>query len=115
LRTSFLAPVLGDFRARQVSVFTAVVIIFTITWLTMRWMRAALTSNGSSRPWFIIGAIWVVLTLIFEFALGLSLGMSWARMLEDYDVTNGGLMCFGIAAMFVTPWVADRYRTNAAG
>ncbi|MBC7625402.1 MAG: hypothetical protein H7232_18755 [Aeromicrobium sp.] len=41
LRTIFLEPVLGGFRARQLSIVTATIIIFTITWCTMRWMRAA--------------------------------------------------------------------------
>lgn len=116
LRTIFLEPALGSFRARQLSVFTATIIIFTITWFTIRWMRGG--PSGPSEPvgalapstCFAIGGLWDVLTLIFEFSLGLSLGMSWARMLEDYDLSKGGLMLFGLAAMFATPWVANRYR-----
>ncbi|MBC7624326.1 MAG: hypothetical protein H7232_13160, partial [Aeromicrobium sp.] len=58
-----------------------------------------------------IGAIWVVLSLVFEFSLGLSLGMAWPRMLEDYDLTRGGLMLFGLAAMFAMQWLVNRLRT----
>ena len=57
-----------------------------------------------------IGAIWVVLTLIFEFSLGQAFGMTWPRMLEDYDLTRGGLMGFGVTAMFCIPWVVNRWR-----
>ena len=142
LRTIFLEPVLGGFRARQLSIVTATIIIFTITWCTMRWMRAAasipsLGREGAATPspsstttqnavissersdeesafanacWR-IGAIWVVLSLVFEFSLGLSLGMTWPRMVEDYDLARGRLMLFGLAAMFAMPWLVNRLRT----
>jgi hypothetical protein len=115
LRTLYLEPLMGSFRARQLSTVTATIIIFTITWLTMRWMRAAGNNSGarfSTATCLNIGAIWVVLTLIFEFSLGTAFGMTWPRMLEDYDLTRGGLMGLGVAAMFVTPWVVNRYRND---
>ena len=123
LRTLYLEPIMGGFRARQLSTVTATIIIFTITWLTMRWLRAATSMPGeqgggglrrgsrlSTAVGLVIGAIWVALTLIFEFSLGQAFGMTWPRMLEDYDLTRGGLMGLGLAAMFVTPWVVNRYR-----
>jgi hypothetical protein len=38
LRTLLLVPLMGDFPARQVSVFTGAVVIFTVAWFTHRWM-----------------------------------------------------------------------------
>lgn len=130
LRTLFLAPVIGDFPARQVSVFTGIVIIFTIAWFTHRWMmvlpKAAASPSrhsreggnpaslapitSSTRTLWHIGAMWVLLTVVFEVTLGLLLGLSWQRILEDYDLRNGGLMLFGLMAMFATPWVVARIR-----
>jgi hypothetical protein len=119
LRTIFLEPFLGSFRARQLSVFTATIIVFTITWFTMRWIRAASQSPShvnagslSTSACLTIGALGVVLTLIFEFGLGRALGMSWVRLLEDYNLAKGGLMLFGLAAMFATPWLVNRYRKD---
>lgn len=39
-RTLFLAPLVGDFTARQVSVFTGAVIILIIVALFVRWLHA---------------------------------------------------------------------------
>ena len=114
---------MGGFRARQLSTVTATIIIFTITWFTMRWLRAATSMPGepsgggirrgsslSTATCLAVGAIWVVLTLIFEFSLGQAFGMTWPRMLEDYDLTRGGLMGLGVMAMFFIPWVVNRWR-----
>ncbi len=116
LRTLFLAPLVGDFPARQISVFTGAVIIFTITWLTMPWLRRA-SSIAASTPttatrsiWWTIGAMWVVLTVIFEISLGRALGLSWQRIVEDYNLAQGGLMAFGLAAMLATPWLVARLK-----
>ena len=36
--------------------------------------------------------------------------MTWPRMLEDYDLTRGGLMGLGVTAMFFIPRVVNRWR-----
>ena len=40
VRALVLAPVVGDFRARQLGVFTGSLLILLITALTIRWIRA---------------------------------------------------------------------------
>ena len=106
LRTLYLEPWLGSFRARQVSVFTGCVIILAVTLIFVRWM------NATSRAALIrIGVVWVILTLIFEFAVvGPMLGLSWNRMTEDYDLSRGGLMIFGLLFMLFAPNIAARIR-----
>ena len=105
LRQVFLAPALGDFRARQVSVLTAIVIIFIIAWFSIRWIGAS-----SARTALGVGAVWVMLTLAFEVALGRLLGFEWSRILADYDLRHGGLMLLGLVAMLLTPLIAARAR-----
>ncbi len=105
LRQLLLVPVMGDLPARRVSVFTGALIIFGVTLAFIRWMRPA-----SGRQLLQVGALWVVLTVAFEIALGRSLGYGWDRLLEDYDLTRGGLMGLGLLAMLFTPWVAARVR-----
>ncbi|MEO8386348.1 MAG: hypothetical protein ABI583_13955 [Betaproteobacteria bacterium] len=124
LRTLYLEPAIGAFFAQQISVGTAVVLFFAITWFTMRWMRAILAADNSRHasedgspaltavefPALTVGVMWVVLTLIFEYSLGLAFGMSWQRMLEGYDITKGGMMGLGVTAMLFIPWVVNRLR-----
>lgn len=40
LRNELLAPLIGDFRSRQVGVFFGSLLIFTITLLLIRWINA---------------------------------------------------------------------------
>ena len=79
LRGLFLAPAVGDFRARQIAVFTGIIIIFTIAYYTVRWINSSRTSQL-----FIIGLIWLVLTLAFEILLGrFAAGFSWERIFSE--------------------------------
>ena len=106
LRTLYLEPWLGSFRARQISVFTGCVIILAVTFIFVRWMNA-----NSGAALIGVGALWVILTLIFEFAVvGSMLGLSWNRMTEDYELSRGGLMIFGLLFMLFAPYIAARLR-----
>jgi len=105
VREVFIAPVIGALRARQLGVLVGCIIIFIIAWLTARWMGA-----GTRRHQLSVGAVWVLLTLIFEFALGRATGASWSRILSDYNPTHGGFMLLGLAFMFITPWLTRRLR-----
>jgi hypothetical protein len=104
-REIFIAPALGDLRARQVGVLSGCVLIFSIAWLTARWMGAR-----SRRAQLLVGGYWVALTLAFEFALGRALGASWERILEDYNPARGGFMMPGMAFLFLAPMLAARLR-----
>lgn len=108
LRQLLLAPLLGDWRARQVSVFTASLLILWITYLFVRWLRA-----GTVGDLLAIGCFWVVLTLAFEFTLGrLVFGFTWERLLADYDLRAGGLMFFGMLILLLAPFLATRLRAR---
>lgn len=108
LRQLFLAPLIGDFPARRVSVFTASLVIFLITYLFIRWISAP-----TDKALLGIGLVWVILTVSFEFILGiLVLSYTWERILEDYDISRGGLMGFGLLFMFFAPYVADKLRNK---
>jgi hypothetical protein len=105
VREVFIAPVLGDLRARQLGVLVGCVLIFGIAWLTSRWLGAR-----SRRTQWLVGAYWVALTLTFEFALGRAVGMTWQRILEDYNPARGGFMIFGMAFLILAPMLAAKWR-----
>jgi len=104
-REIFIAPALGDLRARQLGVWVGCALIFAIAWLTARWLGAR-----SRRTQLQVGAFWVVFTLAFEFALGRALGASWQRILEDYNPARGGFMILGMAFLFLAPMLAAKWR-----
>jgi hypothetical protein len=92
-----------EFAVRQASVVVGALVIFALAWACRRWMGLR-TAGGA----LAIGGLWVLLTLAFEFALGRLLGLGWDRLLEDYDLTRGGLMPLGLLAMALTPWLVQR-------
>ena len=105
VRQLFIAPVIGDLPARQAGVFVASALILLIACLTVRWLDARTLKNQLQ-----IGAVWVVLMLIFEFSLGAVLGVTRKQMLADYNPAQGGLMGFGFAFLLFAPAIAARLR-----
>ena len=108
LRRTLLDPATA-YAVRQVSVLVAVLIIFAVAWIFRRWMVT------DSRPRLLgIGILWAVLSLIFEFSLGLAMGVTWPVMLADYDLSRGNIMPLGVLAMALTPWLVNRLDRPAA-
>jgi hypothetical protein len=106
LRQIFLAPLVGDFPARRIAFFVGLILIFLITYLFIRWVNAP-----SVKSLFAVGVVWMILTAMFEFGLGyFVLNYSWERMFEDYDLSRGGLMGFGLLFMAFAPYLAARWR-----
>jgi hypothetical protein len=101
IRQLFIVPVMGDLSARQVGVLTGSAIIFLISWLSIRWIGARKFTYQLE-----VGALWVVLTVLFEVGLGLARGYPPARILSDYNVAQGGLMGFGLLFMLFAPLLA---------
>lgn len=96
------------FALRQVSVGMGVLIVFVVTWACSRWMAVR------SKPALLaIGVLWVILTLIFEFALGRALGMGWRELTAGYDLSRGELMPLGLLATAFAPWIVARLKTRA--
>lgn len=106
LRQLFLAPLIGDFPARRIAFFVALLIILGITNLFIRWINAP-----SVKSLFALGVIWMILMAVFEFGLGyFVLKYSWERIFEDYDLSHGGLMGFGLLFMVFAPYLANNLR-----
>lgn len=106
LRQIFLAPLIGDFPARRIAFFTGMLLIYLIAYFSTRWISAP-----TIKSLFIVGLMWAILTLAFEFGLGFFvLGYSRERMFEDYDVSRGGFMGFGLLFMVLAPYLAARLR-----
>jgi hypothetical protein len=70
----------------------------------------------SSRHAIGIGALWLVLTLAFEFMLGRFVsGLSWREMLAEYDLASGRLWALVPLWIAVAPYVLYRFYRRKAG
>jgi hypothetical protein len=110
-RTLWLAPLVGDLRARQIAVFSGSLLILSIVSITIRWLQIP-----TARLLIPIGLLWVVLTVGFEIGLGrFILGYPWHRLAADYNLPEGGLLPIGLLVMALSPWLATRLRGAAPG
>lgn len=108
LRNRFLVPVIGDVGSRQTGVLIGSVLILSIAVLLIGWIHPT-----SERALLAISALWLTLTLAFEFGLGLALGRPWDAMLADYDLSRGGLLSIGMVVLALSPWIAARIRQSS--
>ncbi|WP_299707885.1 hypothetical protein [uncultured Pontibacter sp.] len=107
-RTALLAPRTGDFKARQISVFSGSALIMSITYLTIKWI-----GSRDKSTLLRLGLLWFLLTLIFEFVLGRKvLHLSWQRLLSDYNLPKGGLQPIGLLLMTLAPLLMERLQSK---
>ena len=108
-RRLVLEPWIGDFSARQISVFTGAALILMVSYLFIGWIRP-----GTARQLTLIGVMWVVLTVAFEIGIGRLAGYSWERIFSDYNLARGGLLGIGLLLMGFAPRItASLYRVRA--
>jgi len=106
LRVLLLQPYIGDFRARQIGVFTGSILIFLIVLACIRLIGARRVSQLLG-----IGCLWVVLTLLFEIGLGrFVMGYSWVRIASDYNILQGGFLSGGMMLLSFAPLIAAKIR-----
>lgn len=108
-RIQILEPSVGEFRARQMAVFSGAAIIFLVTRSLIRWI-------GANGPFALvaIGLCWVVLTIAFELLIGrFVFGFSWQRIAAEYDITSGSLMPLGLVFLVFCPLLASISRKSS--
>lgn len=109
IRNLLIAPRTGESNARQISFFTAALMILLITYIFLPWIQAK--TFGSL---IILGTLWAILTAIFELVLGNLLGHSINQIMADYDASRGGLMGFGLFLLLLSPLIGSSLRRGLA-
>ena len=106
LRDTQLSPRLGDTVGRGISTLLLCGLIVLATWLTIGWIRP-----GGSREAVAVGALWVALTLAFEFGVGhYGFGKPWPELLADYDLSRGRIWITVLVVTLLAPWWTARSR-----
>ena len=102
-RAAWLIPKVGEEAGRAISTVILCGLVFFVTWLTIGWIRPATPADGLK-----IGALWLVLTLAFEFLGGHYLfRQPWSAVLQDYDVRRGRIWLLALVFVLLAPlWTA---------
>jgi hypothetical protein len=105
-RAIWLVFVVGDFRSRQIGVFTGTIINLAVAALLIRWVHPVRVADA-----LFVGVMWLILTLTFEIAFGrLVMHASWQRIGSDYDLAHGGLLSIGLVLLGFAPLITAKAR-----
>ncbi|MGE5305823.1 MAG: hypothetical protein ACM3TN_21125 [Alphaproteobacteria bacterium] len=106
LRQEVLVPMLGDSVGLSISGVTLSVAIFLVSWFALPWYGPLPSSH-----YWIIGLVWLLMTVLFEFGFGHFIAhKSWPQLLQAYNVSQGNLWIVVLIATVVSPWLAARLK-----
>src|SRR3954452_7809741 len=81
LRQLVFIKYISELRAHQVSTITLIILCSIYIWFVF-----PLLDIQNFKQAVLIGLVWVVLTVLFEFSLGRLTKKSWAYLLKDYNI-----------------------------
>jgi len=100
-REKFFASRLKELHAHQASTATLIILFGIYTWIVIR-----IWQPESARQAVIIGIIWLILTVAFEFLFGHYVaGHSWSRLFNDYNLFAGRLWILILIWVAIAPYV----------
>jgi hypothetical protein len=100
LREKWYKKAVGETAAHQIG--TVVVSGFFLLYAYIS-LASVMNSFTNFQLW-LIGFVWLVLTLVFEFGLGLANGRSWEYMLADYKIWRGRIWVIVLMVVLVSPF-----------
>lgn len=104
LRESWYKAKAGELGANVIGFFILSVFFLLYTYLFFK----NDLGGFSAGKLFLTGGIWLGLTLVFEFGLGLLGGRSWGYMLADYNLFKGRLWPLVLAVIFFAPFIVKK-------
>jgi hypothetical protein len=106
IRQAFISPRTVDTAAHAISTVTLCVAILVLCWISIGWMRPT-----TARDAWRIGALWVMLTVAFEFLAGhYVFGSPWHRLVADYNIFRGRIWVLVLITTATAPWLVARSR-----
>ena len=106
LRQATFAKVMPELRAHQLSTLIGSVLIGLFVWFVVRtW------PPSSGREALLIGFVWLLLTVAFEFFMGLVLAhRPLSQVLRDYNLFAGRVWVLFLIWILLAPWAFYRLR-----
>ena len=105
LREKLFIPNLGDMPGMVLSGALLSCLILAVAYHFLPWLGVRVPDQL-----LLIGAGWLVLTLIFEFSFGFFRGETLTEILEAYTFEGGNIWPVVLLVTTVSPWLAARFR-----
>jgi len=104
LREKVYGKYFSELTSHQISTITGILLSGAVVYCVHRFWPI----ESIAQAW-IIGVIWFISTVIFEFGFGhYAMGHSWAHLLRDYDLFQGRVWLVFLLWILVMPVVIYR-------
>jgi len=108
VRERFFIPRFGEQTGHVLSTLLLSAAVLISILATARWVGFGTLSQA-----LVIGLMWVILTLAFEFGAGHYLfATPWEKLLADYDVMSGRIWPLVLLTELVSPMLAVWFRVT---
>ena len=105
LREVVINPLIGERYAQPLSGVLLCLILFVVCWFFIPRI-----GRGTAKTYWIIGLLWVIMTILFEFGFGLLTGDSFMDLIRAYDITTGNLWLLVVIFTGLAPWLTAKTR-----
>lgn len=109
LREKIYKRYTGELRAHQLSTITAALAFFMLVYTLLR----DKIFSTSRIELLLIGILWVVMTVLFEFGFGRYVDkLSWEKLLTDYNIFKGRVWSLFLLIICFTPLLIKTINPN---
>ena len=110
IREKAYGPFMGELSAHQLSTFIIILLFGAYIWV----LTGTYPIESPTQA-LIIGVMWLVMTVIFEFVFGhFVMGHPWSRLLQDYNLFKGRVWSLVLIWASVAPYLFYRIRSRTA-
>jgi hypothetical protein len=105
IRELLYKPYVGDLTAHQISTFTLIALLVAYLWtIGRRW------KIDSGKNAWLIGLMWLAMTMSFEFGVGhFVLNNPWEKLLHDYNLLEGRVWILILLSTLVGPYLSYQW------
>ena len=101
IRVRILNRRLDKRRAKLISFFSGIIIIFTICWFILPWIEPS-----NYQDCIFIGFIWLVIMMCFDIYFARYVfKLKWDKIFDDFNLMKGNLLSLGMIFLLFSPAV----------
>lgn len=100
IRELVFVKYLSEIRAHQLSTVTLIIFCSIYIWFVFPLLNIQKPMQG-----ILIGFVWVLLTVAFEFSLGRLTNKSWEYLFRDYNIFAGRLWLVFLVCLSLLPYL----------
>lgn len=98
LRQLIFINYFNDLRAHQLSTITLIIFCSVYVWFVFPFLNIQ-----DYKQALLIGLVWSLLTVAFEFSLGRLTNKPWGILFQDYNLLAGRIWPFFLLCLFLLP------------